>query len=104
MTTLVDSTREQVPGPALRVVIVDDHRLLAQSVAVGLQLAGIECHVPEVRDSQSLLVELLDLEPTVVLLDLDLDHPGVETAGAELLAQLVAGVAHRVVRWGGGRP
>ncbi len=72
----------------LRVVLVDDHRLLAQSLALALGLEGVSCTVPELTDRDSLLREVLADPPELVLLDLDLggaigDGSGLVTAFVE---------------------
>jgi two-component system nitrate/nitrite response regulator NarL len=55
-----------------RAVIVDDHRLLAQSIALALRLEGIDCSVAALDDRDALMHELTGDPPDVVLLDLDL--------------------------------
>ena len=59
----------------LRAVIVDDHRLLAQSIALALRQEGIDCSVADLSDPQRLLDDLAADPPDVVLLDLDLGPP-----------------------------
>ena len=59
----------------LRAVIVDDHRLLAQSIALALRLEGIDCSVADLGDPQGLVDDLSAEPPDVVLLDLDLGPP-----------------------------
>jgi DNA-binding NarL/FixJ family response regulator len=56
----------------LRAVVVDDHRLLAQSIAVALTLEGVDCTVAEVSSAEQILADLSSEPPDVVLLDLDL--------------------------------
>jgi DNA-binding NarL/FixJ family response regulator len=55
-----------------RAVIVDDHRLLAQSIALALRLEGIDCSVATLDDRDVLMQGLTNDPPDVVLLDLDL--------------------------------
>lgn len=56
----------------LRVVVVDDHQLLAQSLALALGFEGVDCTVPDLTDRDTLLREVLLDPPNLVLLDLDL--------------------------------
>jgi DNA-binding NarL/FixJ family response regulator len=71
----------------LRAVVVDDHRLLAQSIAVALTLEGVDCHVADVSSAGQILDDLVMDPPDVVLLDLDLgDDVG---DGGDLVAPLV---------------
>lgn len=57
---------------ALRVVIVDDHRLLADSLSFALEDHGIRAIVPTLDASDVLLPEIVEQAPDLVLLDLDL--------------------------------
>jgi DNA-binding NarL/FixJ family response regulator len=81
--------------PNVHTVIVDDHQLLAHSLAVALQLEGLSCTVMELRDRETLLREVLALAPELVLLDLDLG--GELGDGAELVAPLVEAGARVLV-------
>jgi DNA-binding NarL/FixJ family response regulator len=72
----------------LSAVVVDDHRLLAQSIAISLRQEGVACTVAPLTDPASLVAGIVDEPPDVVLLDLDLG-PGVGDGGA-LVAPLVA--------------
>ena len=56
----------------LRAVVVDDHRLLAQSIAVALTLEGVDCSVADVSSAEQIVADLCADPPDVVLLDLDL--------------------------------
>lgn len=89
---------------AARVAVVDDHRFLAQSLAIALQDAGYDAVLVDPRDDVVLRVG--QWAPRVVLLDLSLD--GAARDGDELLPELVA-AGHVVVvltaetdraRWG----
>jgi DNA-binding NarL/FixJ family response regulator len=72
-----------------RAVVVDDHRLLAQSIAISLRQEGIDCVVATLSDPATLVDSVLAERPDVVLLDLDL---GAGTGdGADLVAPLVRG-------------
>ena len=79
-----DSTSES--GPArVRVVIIDDHHLLAASLAAALRAEGCEVEVPS--PGGNLSASLLAIAPDVALLDLDLGPYG---SGEELLPALLA--------------
>ena len=70
-----------------RAVVVDDHRLLAQSIAISLRQEGVDCVVATLSDPATLVASVLAERPDVVLLDLDL---GAGTGdGADLVAPLV---------------
>jgi DNA-binding NarL/FixJ family response regulator len=72
--TVTDSAPAPLPGHPTgpRVVLVDDHQLLAQSLALALQLEGVECRVAELADRDALVREVVDDPPDLVLLDLEL--------------------------------
>ena len=72
----------------LRAVIIDDHRLLAQSIALALRLEGVDCSVADLTDPEQLMADVTAEPPDVVLLDLDLGPPIGD--GAELVAPLVS--------------
>ena len=59
-------------GHRLRVVVVDDHRLLAQSLAISLRQEGIDCSVATLAAPDELVRSVVAERPDVVLLDLDL--------------------------------
>ena len=70
----------------VRAVVVDDHRLLAQSLAISLRQEGVDCSVATLAPPEELLASVLAERPDVVLLDLDL---GPETGdGVGLVAPL----------------
>ena len=70
----------------MRTVVVDDHRLLAQSIAISLRQEGVDCSVATLAPPEELLAAVLAEDPDVVLLDLDL---GPETGdGVGLVAPL----------------
>lgn len=58
-----------------RAVLVDDHRLLAQSLALALGFEGIDCSIPALTSREHLVREVVDGPPALVLLDLDLGDP-----------------------------
>ncbi len=71
----------------LRTVLVDDHQLLAQSLALALRFEGIACTVAELADREALVRSVLDDPPDLVLLDLDLG--GAIGDGSSLVAPFV---------------
>lgn len=73
--------------PAPRTMIVDDHQLLAQSLGLALGQQGVDCHVPDRVDRDSVMRTARDWTPDLVLLDLDLGVPG--THGTDLVGPLV---------------
>lgn len=56
----------------LRVMLVDDHQLLAHSLAIALQASGVACTVAKLTDRETLLRDVMADRPDLVLLDLDL--------------------------------
>lgn len=71
-----------------RTLIIDDHQLLAQSLALALGLQGLHCHVPALAEPGALIDEVVGWAPDLVLLDLDLGIPGGN--GTDLVGPLVA--------------
>ena len=57
---------------AVEVVIVDDHRLLADSLALALEGHGIRAILPALGTPEALLADVIEQRPDLVLLDLDL--------------------------------
>lgn len=55
-----------------RVVLVDDHALVAQSLAVALRLEGLDAQQADLSNREALLTSLLADPPGLVLLDLDI--------------------------------
>ena len=86
-------TLTATPSPAastvrpLRVVLVDDHQLLAQSLAMALRFEGVTCAVPTLRDREALVRDVVEDPPDLVLLDLDLG--GAIGDGSTLVAPFV---------------
>jgi DNA-binding NarL/FixJ family response regulator len=73
MSLATSVTAPALDGGALtRAVLVDDHRLLAQTMALALGLEGIDCRVAELHDRASLVADVVGGPPALVLLDLDL--------------------------------
>ena len=75
-----------LPG-VTRVVIIDDHQLLAQSLGVALGIEGIDCRTLTLTTTDALLADVAAEAPDLVLLDLDLG--GDIGDGAALVAPLV---------------
>lgn len=70
-------SRRQVASAAgstkpLSLVIVEDHELLADSLALALNSAGIPASTVNARDEEEILIRIRRAEPEIVLLDLDL--------------------------------
>lgn len=66
--------KSQVPnlsgsGPVL---IVEDHGMLAEALALGLSDYGLECSIAESFEARSIVAEARRIRPALVLLDLDL--------------------------------
>jgi DNA-binding NarL/FixJ family response regulator len=57
---------------SVHVVIVDDHRLLSDSLAFALEECGIRAVLPSLCSPEALLAEIVECHPDLVLLDLDL--------------------------------
>jgi two-component system nitrate/nitrite response regulator NarL len=57
----------------VRVLVVEDHTLLAQSVAVALTIEGFDVFRPEHLDADAILAAAVAHRPGVVLLDLSLE-------------------------------
>lgn len=66
----VSETAEQ--RDMLEVVVIDDHRLLADALALALGGHRIQTAVPDLGTVDALLAEVIDRRPDLVLLDLDL--------------------------------
>ena len=87
-----------------RVLIVDDHALLAESLAVALRAHGLVVEVADVTSAASILGAADALAPDLVLLDLDLRAglPGesliepLRRAGAQVLVVTASGDAGRL--------
>jgi DNA-binding NarL/FixJ family response regulator len=69
----------------LRLLIVEDHALLTQTLRVALGAEGFEIDVPSALDHTSVRESAEALRPTVVLLDLDLGH---DVSGLPLIGPL----------------
>jgi two-component system nitrate/nitrite response regulator NarL len=71
----------------VRVVIVEDHELLARSLAVVLQGEGMDVTWVNDREPDDIVRAAVDAEPDVVLLDLDL---GAERTSLPAIPELVS--------------
>lgn len=80
-----------------RVLIVEDHAILTQSLALTLQVEGMEPYVSTALDDEVVLEEARRLTPDVVLLDLDLGHG---RSSIPMIAPLVRGGSRVVILTG----
>jgi len=76
-------------GRRPRVVVVDDHRLLAQSLAISLRQEGLDCSVATLGAPDELVSSVVGERPDVVLLDLDLGPLAGD--GVALVAPILTG-------------
>lgn len=92
-----------IPSSCRRIAIVEDHRLLAESVGLALAAEGWDVTVADVTDESTLLADVAADEQTLVLLDLELGEPVgdstrlvpvLRAAGAPVL--MVTGVRDRM--------
>lgn len=83
--TVADFTGIRPETIPTRVVLVDDHELLAQSAAYALRAHGIDAHVVEVSTLAEIEAEVIRINPRVALLDLHLGALG-------LSIPLIAGI------------
>jgi DNA-binding NarL/FixJ family response regulator len=70
------------------IVIVDDHQVLAQSLGYALRALGVAAEVPELTDAATLVATIESVNPSLVLLDLDLG--GALGDATSLIGPLVA--------------
>lgn len=96
------------PRSQLKVLIIEDHALFAESLELALNLEGYDVQrfpIPEEGGAQAVLASVVRMRPRIVLLDLDLGGVG---DGVRLITPMVkAGVNVVVVtasndraRWG----
>ncbi len=67
-----------------RILIVEDHAMLAEALALGLSTSGeaLECTVADLAGPKSVVEQARDLGPNLVLLDLDLgEYDGLDLVG-----------------------
>jgi DNA-binding NarL/FixJ family response regulator len=79
----------------LRVLLVDDHQLLVQSLALALRAEGYEAEVADLTDRDALIQHVWDRPPALVLLDLQLG--GVIGDGSTLVRPFVQAGARVLV-------
>jgi two-component system, NarL family, nitrate/nitrite response regulator NarL len=81
-----------------KVLIVEDHELLSQSLRFALQADGLDVTEVTARDQEGILKAAADAEPDVVLLDLDIGGP--LGTSVSLIAPLQESGAHVVMLTG----
>ena len=75
--TLTASELEVIPSPQqARLLLVDDHRLLVETMQVSLIAAGFNVSVAPCGSFDEVLAEAASVQPTLVVLDLDLQGAG----------------------------
>ena len=102
-------TQPPLPRSSVRILIIEDHTLFAESLELALTMEGYDVRRLPVGESSgtqgALLSSAVKLHPRIVLLDLDL---GVLGDGVRLIAPLASAGVHVVVvtasadrgRWG----
>jgi DNA-binding NarL/FixJ family response regulator len=75
------------PGQRAGVLIVDDHRLLAQSLALALDVAGIPAQAAPSHDPATIVEAVRHRPPAALVLDLGLGEAG---TGDSIIAEVVA--------------
>lgn len=93
----MSAARAQVDAPT-KVLLVEDHDLIAQGVAIALRAEGFDAVVADDLSPEAVLRRVEDDQPAVVLLDLHLDDVG--GTGLPLIAPLTARGARVVVLTG----
>lgn len=75
--TLTASEVDVIPTPEqVRLLLVDDHRLLVETVQASLIAAGFNVSVAPCGSFEEVLAEAASVRPTLVVLDLDLQGAG----------------------------
>jgi DNA-binding NarL/FixJ family response regulator len=74
--------------PKTRLLVVDDHELLAVAVAIALRLMGLDVEITTGPTVEAVLATVHRLAPVLVLLDLDLGPP--LGSGLELIQPVIA--------------
>jgi two-component system, NarL family, nitrate/nitrite response regulator NarL len=91
MTTTASATIGTPTGTvepvSARVVLVDDHELLAHSAAYALRAHGVDAHVVCVSTYDGIVADVVAIDPQVVLLDL---HLGALGLSIPLISRLTA--------------
>ena len=82
--------RSTLPDPTI--LIIDDHDLVATSLAMSLRMAGLQARRHAVRSREGVLAATAELPPGVVLLDVDLgfEPDGTLIDGIALIERLRA--------------
>ncbi|MFC7494600.1 MULTISPECIES: response regulator [unclassified Nocardioides] len=99
---------EPTPRSKLKILIIEDHTLFAESLELALNLEGYDVQripIPEDGGAQAVLAAVVRQRPRIVLLDLDLGGVG---DGVRLITPMVKAGANVVVvtasndraRWG----
>src|SRR5687768_6241366 len=73
------------PAQAARLLLVDDHRLLVETLQMSLGAAGFEAFISPCNTFEDVLAEAAAVRPSLVVLDLDLQGAGY---GYDLIAPL----------------
>lgn len=89
MTSLASGQRGTHPPVGLRVLVVDDHDVVAESLVLMLRTEGVAA---ERSSPEAVLARASEFEPAVVLLDLDLGHDGSALPLVKPLTDLPAAV------------
>jgi DNA-binding NarL/FixJ family response regulator len=78
--------------PSTTILIVDDHELLGEALALSLRTHGMSVHLSRPSSAASVLGAAAELDPGVVLLDIDLgrDSAGRHIDGVDLVEPLQA--------------
>lgn len=88
--------KEQNLSPrGVRVMLIEDHQLLAQSLHIALEAEGLVVRTPKLESADDVIDTAAEFAPDVVLLDLDLPHP--ITDGSTLIQPLCASGSQVVV-------
>ncbi len=86
---------QDLSARGVKVMLVEDHQLLAQSLHIALEAEGLVVLTAWLTSADDVLKTATDFEPDVVLLDLDLPEPIVD--GSTLIPPLSAGGSQVVV-------
>lgn len=79
------SAQTDLDPDGIAVLVVEDHALLAQSLVIALNAEGCSAQMAEIIDRETLMEQVREARPGVVLLDLDL---GVIGDGIDLVKPL----------------
>jgi two-component system, NarL family, nitrate/nitrite response regulator NarL len=102
LTTTETPFSESTPVDAPRLLLVDDHRLLVETLQMSLRGAGLTVSVAPCGTFDEVLAEAAAVRPTLVVLDLDLQGAGfgydligpLRALGAEVL--VLTGTTDRI--------